>query len=233
VKILLAIAHYTPDSTNVEPLIRCLVGWRGLATHGVQDFGGPCQATRAHDLDILVVDDGRHSAMEYVPAGLAERVSVESVPLRLPLACRAVLDEHRNGYNLIGYSEHDNWPTTASAFEQIYAHATIDPGSVLIPHRFERTTVPPYKVYIDGPNGHGEYGAMWLVTAAQWDHWRQQPHFLEYSTVFAGPLESGCAWSLLKTFRCVKTSVRGSLESEHAGERYARRSIARGVTWDQ
>lgn len=230
-KILLAIAHYTEEPANTDALIRCLVGWRGLATHGEQDFGGPCKAEQVHDLDILVIDDGRHSAMEYVPSELAERVIVDSRPLRLPMACRAELDKRSQGYDLIGYSEHDNWPVTANCFEQVYSHAAIDPTSVLIPHRFERIVEPPYKVYIDGPNGHGAYGAMWLVTADQWAHWRTQPHFLAYTEAFAGPLESGCAWSLIKTFRCVKPQRPGYLESEHIGDRYARRSVNRGVVW--
>jgi hypothetical protein len=217
VKVLLAIAHYTEEPANADALIRCLVGWRGLATHGEQDFGGPCKATQVHDLDIMVIDDGRHSAMEYVPAHLAERVILIDDPLRLPLACRVALDKRSQGYDLIGYSEHDNWPIT--------------PDTVLIPHRFERIAEPPYKVYVDGPNGHSAYGAMWLVTAQQWAHWRKQPHFLAYTEEFAGPLESGCAWSLTKTFHCVKPATFGALESEHIGNRYARRSVNRGVVW--
>lgn len=232
-RILLAIAHYTTDVTpaGAGALTRCLLGWRGLATWGEQDFSGPCKAIKAHDLDILVVDDGTHSAAEYLPAALAERISVDGDPLRLPLACRALLDERRADYNLIGYSEHDNWPITPSCFDQIRGRAIVEPFTVLIPHRFERIAQPPYKVYIDGENGHGAYGAMWLVTAQQWRYWRAQPHFLEYSEAFAGPLESGCAWSLLQAFHCAKTLDRGALESEHAGERYARRSVDRGVAW--
>lgn len=229
--ILLAIAHYTTDPTDAAALTRCLVGWRGLAMWGEQDFGGPCKAVKAHDLDILVVDDGRHSAMEYVPAELAERISVAGDPLRLPLACRALLNERCAGYDMLAYSEHDNWLVTPSGFDQICGRATVEPFTVLIPHRLERIAVPPYKVYIDGPNGHGDYGAMWLLTAGQWRYWRDQPHFLEYSEAFAGPLESGCAWSLMQAFHCAKTPDRGALESEHAGERYARRSVDRGVTW--
>lgn len=228
-KILLAIAHYATESTPeaAAPLIRCIVGWRGLATHGEQDFGGPCRAKKLHELHILVVDDGQHSAAEYLPDGLfVERISLDVAPLHLPLACRQVLSERQIGYDLIGYSEHDNWPITPSFFDQVAIHATEYPESVMIPHRFERITEPPYKVYIDGPNGHGEYGAMWLVTAAQWNYWRTRPHFLTYSEAFAGPLESGCAWSLTQTFQCVK-----GMEAEHAGDRYARRSISRGVTW--
>ena len=196
--------------------------------HGVQDFGGPCKATRTHDLDILVVDDGTHSAAEYLPTGLAERVSVDRHPLELPLACRALLDERRHGYDLLCYSEHDNWPITPNTFAQIAAMQTADPARVCIPNRFERIAAPPYKVYIDGDNGWGAYGAMWLLTSAQWSVWREQEHFLTVTNAFAGPLESGCAWSLLQTFRCEKLA---GLESEHAGERYARRSIARGVAW--
>lgn len=233
-KILLAIAHYAHECTPeaAAPLIRCIVGWRGVATHGDQDFGGPCRAKKLHELHILVVDDGQHSAAEYLPNGLSvERISLDVAPLHLPLVCRQVLDDRRAGYDLIGYSEHDNWPVTPSTFDQIRGRALTHPYQVLIPHRFERISVPPYKVYIDGPNGHGEYGAMWLVTAAQWNYWRQQSHFLTYSEVFAGPLESGCAWSLTQAFHCAKTPDRGALESEHAGDRYARRSISRGVTW--
>lgn len=229
--ILLAIAHYAHESTPeaAAPLIRCIVGWRGLATWGEQDFGGPCRAEKAHTLRILVVDDGVNSAAEYLPASLhVERVSVGAAPLHLPLACRQALDERRQGYDLIGYSEHDNWPITPSYFDQV-AMAPLD--TVLIPHRFERINQPPYKVYIDGENGWGAYGAMWLVTAPQWAHWREQSHFLTYSEALAGPLESGCAWSLLQTFRCYKPLLYGALESEHAGERYAARSISRGVTW--
>jgi hypothetical protein len=231
VRIFLAIAHYTDDPANADTLMRCLIGWRGLATHGEQDFGGPCKAEQVHDLDILVVDDGTHSAMEYVPSELAERVIVDSRPLRLPLVCRTELDKRSQGYDLIGYSEHDNWPITPDAFGIIAGHAWNMPSSVLIPHRFERIMQPPYKVYIDGPNGYGAYGAMWLVTADQWAHWRGQPHFLTYTEAFAGPLESGCAWSLTKTFHCVKPATFGALESEHVGDRYARRSVARGVVW--
>ena len=224
--VLLAIAHYTTDLKTAGALTRCLIGWRGLAMSGEQDFSGPCRAVKAHDLDILVVDDGLHSAMEYVPAGLAERISVDGDPLRLPIACRAVLDERRTGYDLLGYSEHDNWPITPAFFDHVAIHATEYPDGVMVPHRFERIAQPPYKVYIDGPNGHGAYGAMWLVTTEQWRYWRAQPHFLEYSEAFAGPLESGCAWSLMQAFHCEK-----GMEAEHAGERYARRSIARGVVW--
>lgn len=228
--ILLAIAHYassrTPDAAR--PLIRCLIGWRGQAMWGTQDFGGPCQARAAHQLDILVVDDGVHTAREYVPMDLAAFVSVEGDPLKMPLHCRALLDERRADYDLIGYSEHDNWPVTPNAFDQIARHAHAQPDSVLIPHRYERVSSPPYKVYIDGENGWGDYGAMWLVTQAQWGLWRQQPHFLEYTDRLAGPLESGCAWSLMRTFRCMK---RAGLESEHIGDRYAQNSIRRGVVW--
>ncbi len=230
-RILLAIAHYSTDPADADTLIRCLIGWRGLATWGEQDFSGPCRATRAHDLDILVVDDGRHSAMDNVPAGLAERVSVAGDRLRLPIACREQLDARAEGYDLIGYSEHDNWPITPAFFDHVAIHATTYPERVMIPHRFERIAGPPYKVYIDGENGHGDYGAMWLVSAAQWAYWRMQPHFLEYSEAFAGPLESGCAWSLMQAFHCTKTPDRGALEAEHAGERYARRSVDRGVVW--
>lgn len=227
--ILLAIAHYTHDTTDASALIRCIVGWRGLAAWGEQDFGGPCRAEQAHRLGVLVVDDGVHSAAEYLPASLhVERISMDVAPLYLPLACRQALDERRQYYDLLGYSEHDNWPVTPSYPDQVAA-ASFD--TVLIPHRFERISEPPYKVYIDGPNGWGAYGAMWLVTAAQWAHWRVQPHFLTYSEALAGPLESGCAWSLMQTFHCTKTPDRGALESEHAGERYAQRSISRGVTW--
>ena len=99
---------------------------------------------------------------------------------------------------------------------------------MLIPHRFERISVPPYKVYIDGENGWGAYGAMWAVTSAQWALWRTQPHFLEYTDQFAGPLESGCAWSLMQTFQCVKV---GGVEAEHIGDRYAQNSVRRGIVW--
>jgi len=230
VKILLAIAHYANSHTPeaAAPLTRCLVGWRALAESGVQDFGGPCIASKAHQLDILIVDDGRYTACEYVPMGLAEVVHVAGDPLRLPLACRAAMDERRHGYDLLCYSEHDNWPITADFFARVAAYASASPTSVLIPHRFERIAQPPYKVYIDGENGHGAYGAMWAVTAAQWASWREQPHFLSYSEALAGPLESGCAWSLLQTFRCVKVA---GVESEHMGDRYAQRSVRRGLRW--
>lgn len=231
-RCLLAIAHYAPAATPeaLATLPRCVVGWRALASWGVQDFGGPCQATQALDLDIVVVDDGRHSVAEYV-GGMAERVSVDGDPLRLPLACRALLDARRADYDLLAYSEHDNWPVTGTFFTQVAESAHAHPDQVLIPHRFERIDVPPYKVYIDGNNGWGAYGAMWCVTAAQWGRWRQQPHFVEYTDVFAGPLESGCAWSLLRTFVCTKPADPRALESEHAGERYARRAIGRGIVW--
>ncbi len=227
--ILLTIAHHalgTPAAA--ERLTRCLVGWRGLAESGVQDFGGPCIATRQHQLDILVVDDGQHTAREYVPIGLAKFVSVAGDPLRLPLACRALIDERRAGYDLLCYSEHDNWPVTPGYFTQASAWAKNTTNGVLIPHRFERISVPPYKVYIDGANGWGSYGAMWAVTAAQWARWREMPHFLEHTDQLAGPLESGCAWSLMQTFQCVKVD---GVESEHIGDRYAQRAIARGLVW--
>lgn len=232
-RILLAIAHYANECTPeaAAPLIRCLVGWRGMASWGVQDFGGPCWATLAHTLSILVVDDGVHSAMEYVPAALAERVIVHDPALHLPLACRRVLDERRRNHDMLCYSEHDNWPITEGFLDRIAAYAAVNPGNVLIPHRYERIATPPYKVYIDGENGYGPYGAMWAVTSAQWGHWRQVSHFTAYSEAFAGPLESGCAWSLMQTFQCVKPERYGDLESEHAGERYAARAIARGVVW--
>lgn len=230
--VLLAIAHYAPASTPeaIDSLRRCVVGWRSLASWGVQDFGGPCRATQAAELDILVVDDGRHSAAEFL-GGLAERISVDGDPLQLPLMCRRALDDRRDAYDLLAYSEHDNWPVTATFFAQVAAHAHAHPDRVLIPHRFERIAEPPYKVYIDGPNGWGAYGAMWAVTLTQWRIWRQQAHFVEYTDRFAGALESGCAWSLMQTFRCEKPADPRTLESEHIGERYARRSIARGVVW--
>jgi len=228
--ILLAIAHYTHASgaAAAEPLIRCIVGWRGLAESGVQDFGGPCQATRAHQIDVLVVDDGTHSAMAFVPEGLAERAMVDGDPLRLPLACRALMDGQRARYDLLCYSEHDNWPTAPDFFARIAAAQTAEPLTVLIPHRYERVCAAPYKVYIDGDNGWGAYGALWAVTRAQWEFWRTMPHFLEYTDQFAGSLESGCAWSLLQTFTCRKDAA---FESEHGGDRYARRSISRGIVW--
>jgi hypothetical protein len=230
VRVLLAIAHYAqPTIEAAERLTRCLIGWRGLAESGVQDFGGPCLATRAHQLDILVVDDGQHTAREYVPMGLAAFASVDGDSKRLPLECRRLLDERRQGYDLLGYSEHDNWPTAPDFFARVHAAQTDIPSTVLIPHRFERIAEPPYKVYIDGENGWGAYGAMWAVTAAQWAHWRELSHFLEYADQFAGPLESGCAWSLMQAFRCEKVE---GLESEHAGERYARRSVGRGLRWE-
>ncbi len=227
--ILLAIAHYAQSTPAAgEQLTRCLIGWRGLAETGVQDFGGPCVATRAHQLDIVVVDDGIHTVHEYVPMGLAEFAHVAGDPQRLPLVCREIMDERRHGYDLLCYSEHDNWPVTPDYFDQARAYAEATVVGVLIPDRFERIAVAPYKVYIDGENGWGDYGAMWAVTAYQWGLWRAQPHFLEYTEQFAGPLESGCAWSLLQTFRCVKVE---GLESEHIGGRYAQRSVQRGIVW--
>ena len=226
--ILLSIAHHAAATAlRGEYLTRCLVGWRGLAESGIQDFGGPCQATKQHRLDIMVVDDGIHTAREYVPMGLCDWAHVPGDPLRLPLECRKLMDARRQGYDLLCYSEHDNWPVTSDYFDQAQDHATITSG-VLIPHRFERIDRPPYKVYIDGENGWGNYGAMWAVTAAQWTHWREQPHFVEYTDQFAGPLESGCAWSLMQTFQCVKVD---GVESEHIGDRYAQRSVGRGVVW--
>ncbi len=228
--ILLAIAHHSnPTAVRADHLTRCLVGWRGLAESGVQDFGGPCIATKAHQLDIVVVDDGIHTAREYVPIGLAEFAHVAGDPKRLPLVCRSLMDERRHGYDLLCYSEHDNWPVTGNYFQRAFAVAEWTDGKhVIIPHRFERIAQPPYKVYIDGKNGWGEYGAMWGVTAGQWEYWREKPHFLEYTEQFAGPLESGCAWSLMQTFNCVKVE---GLESEHIGARYAQRSIGRGIVW--
>ena len=226
--ILLTIAHHAaPTALRGEYLTRCLVGWRGLAESGVQDFGGPCVATSRHQLDIMIVDDGIHTAHEYVPMGLCDWAHVTGDPLRLPLECRKLMDAQRFGYDLLCYSEHDNWPVTPDYFDQAQDHATMTNG-VLIPHRFERIDRPPYKVYIDGNNGWGNYGAMWAVTQAQWAHWRKQPHFVEYTDQFAGPLESGCAWSLMQTFQCVKVE---GLESEHIGDRYAQRSVSRGVVW--
>jgi hypothetical protein len=227
--ILLAIAHYAqPTPSAAEPLLRCLIGWRGLAESGVQDFGGPCKATKAHQLDILVVDDGVHSAAEYITGDLADRISIAGDPLRLPLECRRLMDEARGGYDLLCYSEHDNWPLDPMFFDRVFAWQSGFPDQVLIPHRYERISVPPYKVYIDGDNGWGAYGAMWAVTAQQWAAWRVLGHFLEYTDQFAGPLESGCAWSLMQTFNCVKLQ---GLESEHVGDRYAQNSIRRGLAW--
>ena len=228
--ILLTIAHHAaPTLDAAERLTRCLVGWRGLAESGVQDFGGPCIATRVHQLDVLVVDDGIHTAHAYVPQGLATFLHAPGDPLRLPLACREAIDDNYAIYDLLCYSEHDNWPTYPEYFYRANAIAEWTEGKhVLIPHRFERIAAPPYKVYIDGENGWGHYGAMWCVTAQQWAHWRQQSHFLEYTDAFAGPLESGCAWSLMQTFQCVKVA---GVEAEHIGDRYARRSISRGLHW--
>jgi len=229
VNILLAIAHYAqPTPEAAANLTRCLVGWRGLAESGVQDFGGPCIATKAHQLDIVVVDDGIHTACEYVPIGLCDWAHVDGDPLRLPLECRRLMDDRRFGYDLLCYSEHDNWPLDPVFFERVYSWQAGFADQVLIPHRFERTQQPPYKVYIDGANGWGAYGAMWAVTSAQWAYWRQQSHFLEYTDQFAGPLESGCAWSLMQAFDCVKLA---GFESEHIGDRYARRSVTRGLAW--
>jgi hypothetical protein len=230
VNILLAIAHYAqPTALRGDYLTRCLIGWRGLAESGVQDFGGPCVATKAHQLDIIVVDDGQHTAREYVPMGMAEFVSVPGDPLRLPLECRRLMDERHPGYDLLCYSEHDNWPLDPLFFDRVCAWQRDDPTHVLIPHRFERIAQPPYKVYIDGDNGWGSYGAMWAVTSAQWARWRDMPHFLEYTDRFAGPLESGCAWSLMQAFTCVKLA---GLESEHIGDRYAQNSVRRGLRWE-
>jgi hypothetical protein len=229
--ILLAIAHYAASNTPAaaEPLTRCLIGWRGLAESGVQDFGGPCIATKSHQLDIIVVDDGIHTAREYVlDMGLAEFVSVEGDPRWLPLVCRQVMDERYPGYDLLCYSEHDNWPIVSDFFDRVQDWQSVYVDEVLIPNRFERIAQPPYKVYIDGDNGWGDYGAMWCVTARQWAAWRTQSHFLEYTDAFAGPLESGCAWSLMQTFHCVKLD---GLESEHIGDRYAQNSVRRGIAW--
>lgn len=226
-RALLAIAHYTTER-DVTPLLRCVMGWRGAAMWGVQDFHGPCQAHVLVDLDVLVVDDGEHSMAHALPSGIAERVSVSGDPLRLPIACRRIMDERRAGYDMLAYSEHDNWPVTADFFAKTARHARAHPGEALIPNRYERIAEPPYKVYIDGENGWGAYGAMWVVTAAQWEHWRSQPHFLTFTAGPIGPLESGCAWSLLKTFACVKPPL-SVLESEHYGDRYAQRSVARGL----
>lgn len=232
--ILLTIAHYTPHTYDklayaAESLTRCLIGWRGLAESGVQDFGGPCVATKRHQLDIIVVDDSVHTAREYVPIGLCDWAHETGDPLRLPLVCRALMDDRRMDYDLLCYAEHDNWPTYPDYFHRARAIAEWTDGkNVLIPHRFERIAQPPYKVYIDGENGWGDYGAMWCVTAVQWAHWRQQTHFLEYTDAFAGPLESGCAWSLMQTFQCVKVD---GVESEHIGDRYAQRSVGRGLAW--
>ena len=82
------------------------------------------------------------------------------------------MDDRRFGYDLLCYSEHDNWPVDPVFFDRVFAWQRDDPGSVLIPHRYERISVPPYKVYIDGENGWGQYGAMWAVTAQQWAAWR-------------------------------------------------------------
>ena len=177
------------------------------------------------------MDDGQHTAREYVAPGLAEFVSIAGDPLHLPLACRALLDDRHAAYDLLAYSEHDNWPVTGAFFPLVVAHAAADPGRVLIPHRYERIDAPPYKVYIDGDNGWGAYGALWCLTLTQWRIWRQQPHFLEYTDQFAGALESGCAWSLMQTFHCEKPADPRTLESEHLGDRYARRAISRGVVW--
>ena len=112
-----------PHYANEAYLERCIVGWRGLAESGVQDFGGPCIATKAHQLDVMVVDDGVHSAMEYMHGahGRPHHHSRQSAAAAAGMS-PADLDDSPC-YDLLCYSEHDNWPVYRGFFDRACAMA--------------------------------------------------------------------------------------------------------------
>lgn len=229
--LLLTIAHYCapgdPDAAwRLDQTIR---GWGALCTSGMQVFHTPGVVHSRATFEAIIVTDGVHHSLERVAAWPNVRhVAYPGDPLDLPVRCREFAF-NAGGFELYAYSEHDNWPVTPGylTMARAYAYAS---GGVLLPHRYELAPPPIHKVYIDGPAGPdpNPHSAMWVVTTGQRDHWRAQPWALDRGDWAPGPLESGCTWSLMRTFPIYKPHDPATCEAIHLGDRYATQAHKRG-----
>jgi len=230
--LLLAIAHYCApnDRAAAERLSLTVRGWGALCSAGTQVFHVPGRRHADDAYEVLIVTDYHHHSL----GDLADWPNVRHVrydgdPLDLPVRARGALFA-AGGFDLYAYSEHDNWPVTPTYLRMATLHAT-QTGGVLLPHRYELAPPPVHKVYIDGPEHGGPdnpHSALWVITQAQRDHWRDQPWAMERGDWAPGPLESGCTWSLMRTFTLHKPSDPTACEALHLGDRYATQAHKRG-----
>lgn len=230
--LLLTIAHYcTPgDPAAAFRLSQTIRGWGALCTSGTQVFHTPGRVHSRDAYEVVVLTDGTHHSLGEVAGWPSVRhVAYPGDPLDLPVRCREFAF-NAGGFELYAYSEHDNWPVTPEYLEALQWHAEVT-GGVYLPHRYELAPPPIHKVYIDGPEqgqGQNPHSAMWVVTAGQRDHWRAQPWALERGDWAPGPLESGCTWSLMRTFEITKPADPCVCEAIHLGDRYAVQAHRRG-----
>jgi hypothetical protein len=63
------------------------------------------------------------------------------------------------------------------------------------------------------------HAGCYFLTAEQMAHWMRQPHFLDRSSAFIGPLESAATLGIMRTFRIYKPARENAsfLEIEHYG----------------
>ena len=175
-RLLVAIPHYWEPggladgrphaSTAADPapraaaLSRCIAA---LHTHWGPRQGtlrikdravGPANDRAPRQVEILVLTDGRHHVLDRLavdPTWYRHRPTPVP-PTALGFACWDALRGNVGGFDMYAYMEDDLILGDPMFFEKVdWFRRQVGPGSLLLPNRYETSTIGPIqKLYIDG-----------------------------------------------------------------------------------
>ncbi|WP_158745482.1 calcium-binding protein [Acidisphaera sp. L21] len=141
-------------SERAAALLRCV-----SALH--QNFGAnqrligpadmPCNPDHA-SITIVVCTAGDQHLVGHLPPGLVHHHATTMHPRLLGFACHALLKANLGSFDWYGYVEDDIELTDSMFFDKLaWFNAAFGPKALLQPNRFEVSTGPVPKLYIDGP----------------------------------------------------------------------------------
>ena len=166
-KILITIPHaflgrvekamYGSEGGDAEAraaaLLRCVSALHqtfGMNHRLIGPEDAPCNAGHT-SLTIVVVTSGSFHLMGTLPNGLAHHHDAGVHPRLLGFACHAVLKANLGHYDWYGYVEDDIEVTDALLFDKLgWFNAAFGPKVMLQPNRYEVSSGPVPKLFIDG-----------------------------------------------------------------------------------
>lgn len=200
----------------------------------------PANQADAVQADVAVCTTGDRHLVDSLalPPGSFTHVSTQADPPYLGFECHKVLADGLGGYDYYCYLE-DDLVLHDPAFFTKLAWFTDQTGDecVLQPNRFERSTGPYPKVYIDGEirpgatqsfqdtsrypvlkgrvlgreltffRPHNPHSGCFFLNAGQMLRLSEQPYFAKPDDSFISPLESAASLHLMQTFRVYKPSM--------------------------
>ena len=194
-------------------------------------------ANEPQKIDIVICTTQGHHLVDRLPLApdLYTHHPTQVEPLLLGFECQAVLRDRLGQYDYYCYLEddlilHDPW----FFIKLQWLNQHVGDANLLQPNRYEISTHPVQKVYIDGdtrPQATAPFqdigkdsqllgkvmnlsvrfqrplnphSGCYFLNANQMIFWAKQPYFLDRDTRFIGPLESAATLGIMRAFKIYK-----------------------------